>query len=162
MKVYFHEWKEVQCFGSLVYSYTGKYNVLLWMSTVGQRPSCLGFRQVASARESLCTKSDNFQCRNFDIIFRRVRTFTGVVVDAASALAWFATSSTLIHLAEEILRHEKQQRWRRPQLGAKFLLRTPPWPVFSHKYLLDIWYLSHSMRSELWLRDASDTGGTVD
>ena len=35
-------------------------------------------RQVTSARESLRTKSDNFPHRNFDLIFHRVRAFTGV------------------------------------------------------------------------------------
>ena len=108
------------------------------------------------------------------LVLFHVRTFPGVVVDVTSAMAWAATSSTLTHLVEEILHHEKQQRWRRPLLGANFLFRAP---VFSHKFLLDI---SRSMRPELmfshkpahqlsetmWnyrllVGDASDTGGTV-
>ena len=59
----------------------------------------MGFRQVASARERLHMKSDNFPHRNFDI-FRLDRTFADVVVNGASALACAAASSTLTHLVE--------------------------------------------------------------
>ena len=43
--------------------------------------------RLASARNSLRMRSDNFPHRDFDIIFRHVRTFPGVVVDVASVLA---------------------------------------------------------------------------
>ena len=124
------------------YTYTGKYNVLLWLSSASQRSSCSGVRWVASARESLHTKSDNFPCGIFDMIFR-VRTFADVIVNDASALAWAATSSTLTRLIEELLCHKKLHRWRRLQIGANFLFCALVFSQFNR-------YLPCSMFSELW------------
>ena len=105
--------------------------------------------------ESLHTKSDNFLCGNFDI-FRHVCTFHGAVVRVASALAWAATSSTLTHLAEEILGIEKQQKWRRPQFGAKFLFCAS---VFFRKFVQVISTVRYAVRTFIQSKTSSTTVG---
>ena len=108
--------------------------------------------KMASARESLRAKSDSFQHRKFVnikismITFCHVCTFTGIVVDVASALACEVASSTLAYFLEENLHNKRQLRWRRPQLRGKFLL----WAhVFSHKYLLDISHVQCAQNFDL-------------